>query len=69
MSLKEKLIFELNNLNKVEIVENFYTPQVVHKLIYRELIISVFIAFFISLMIISIIILHQKAKNYKKSIT
>ena len=67
VSLKEKLQSELNNLNKIEIVEDFYIPVNQSTSLIKDLIFSVAIMLFISFIIIFFIILNNKAKQYKNN--
>ena len=64
-SLKEKFIEELNNLDQINIVENFYIPQKKSPFNKNDFIINIAVFIFLSFIIIFIIIINTKANHYK----
>ncbi|MCD4794176.1 MAG: hypothetical protein K8R54_13140 [Bacteroidales bacterium] len=67
VSLREKLQSELFNLEKVNIIEEFYIPTKQTGSLIKDLFLSVAIMLFIGFIIISLIILNNKAKQYKSN--
>lgn len=66
-ALKEKLSMELNSLDKVEIIDDFYKPIKNESSLVKQLLYSVFIAFILSILLIFIIVLNKRAKDYLKN--
>lgn len=64
-SLKEKFIEELNNLDQINIVENFYIPIKKSAFNKNDYIINIAVFIFLSFIIIFIIIINTKANHYK----
>ena len=65
VSMRGKLQSELNNLEKVNIVEDFYIPKKSSFFKIKEMIINIFIFILISFFVLLLIIINKKALKYK----
>jgi hypothetical protein len=67
-ALKEKLNIHLKDLNRVQVVEEFYIPGSEDKSFKRDLIINEIICLLLGLVIILFIVINKKANSYKTSL-
>jgi hypothetical protein len=63
-ALKEKLSMELNALDKVEIIDDFYLPQVSESSLFKKLFTSILIALSIFFLVIFYLYIKQKSKEF-----
>ncbi len=65
-SLKEKLVKELQNIEQIKTVEDFYIPKPVSTSLKMPLIINSILFLFIGLVIISFIVFNKKARSFNQ---
>lgn len=66
VSLKEKLLKEIQNLNQVKTVEDFYVPRSKSKSLKMPLVINIVIFLCLAFLIIFFIIFNKKAKLFEQ---